>query len=92
MRENEVMETELMDENYEEIEESNGGFNVGAAVGLGLAGLGVVGAIAAFLNRDKIRAWSNERKIRKLESQGFIVSHPDIVDVAEYNVVEETIE
>lgn len=45
------------------------------AIGLGI--LTGVGAGIAFLKRDKIKEWSNNRKIKKLEDQGFIVlRHP----------------
>lgn len=96
MNENEIMmNEEVMDNNEviedtvvypeEEVQESGlGGVLVKAAV----AGAGVVGAIA-WLNRDKIKAKIEARRIERMKKDGYIVYKPSNDDNTEAsNVVD----
>lgn len=98
------MEKELMNEEmgtvmesveiYDEPEfSSEGGFGKKL---LAVGGTVIVGGATALAikNRDKLKAKMTERKIKKLEKQGFVVARAedveyDIVDYGEEDVSEE---
>ena len=65
-------------EGYDEYsEESGSGF---AKVAIGLVGSAIAAAGTAVIvkNKDKISNWKRERKIKKLENEGYIVINPEI--------------
>lgn len=89
MKNNEVMEVETMEINdimemdpyevEEDFEEEDG---VGAK--LVCVGLGVVGAAAGaviYKNRDKVKEVIRNRRIKKLEKDGYKVLDPDVIIV-----------
>lgn len=94
------MEKELMNEEMESVEiydepefSSEGGFGKKL---LAVGGTVIVGGATALAikNRDKLKAKMTERKIKKLEKQGFVVARAedveyDIVDYGEEDVSEE---
>ena len=74
--ENDVIE--MQDEDFVEVEnttetsKSNG--LLGWAIGLGATA--IVGGIALYKNRDKIKQAKVNKQIKKLEQQGYCVSRP----------------
>lgn len=77
----EVKDIEELYPDYEEYEED--GFLKKLAVGVG--GSIIVGGATALAvkNKAKIKAWKEERDIRKLEKKGYTVIPNDMVEVAE---------
>ena len=73
--ENEITElTEVYDEMPAEFSEGSGSGVILKLVGVALAAAATAVAIK---KRDKIKEWSNNRRIKKLEKQGFKVEYPD---------------
>lgn len=65
----EVINTEV--ETHEEPETGSDG-SVVAKVAIGLVAVGAA-AVAAWKNKDKLVAWNDERKIKKLEKKGYVI-------------------
>lgn len=93
---NEIIETteevELMDLCEDELVESGEGNGIVGKVALGIVlavGTGI--GIAVAKNRDKIKAKLTERRIAKLEKEGFYVVTPDEMKAAEDEFVEDEV-
>lgn len=81
--------TETYEPEVEEFEES-GGILKKVAVGVGAVTVGALGTLAV-KNRDKLKAWKEERTIRKLEKKGYEVFRPGEFD-DEFEEVEDFVD
>ena len=82
--------TEVFDEMPAEISED---FGSGLGIKLGLAGLGAAALAVCFVQRDKINEAINNRRIKKLEKQGFVVEYPvDDFDFDDFDDFEVDVE
>ena len=90
---NNEMELVEVEETYEpeaeEFEES-GGILKKVAVGVGAVTVGALGTLAV-KNRDKLKAWKEERTIRKLEKKGYEIFRPGEFD-DEFEEVEDFVD
>ena len=80
----ETTDVDYVDVNYDESGEGNG--NLGKVVfGLVIAG-GAAAVAVAVKNKDKIKAKLTERRIAKLEKQGYVVVSEEDVIAAEAEI------
>lgn len=72
----------------EEFEES-GGILKKVAVGVGALTVGALGTLAV-KNRDKLKAWKEERTVKKLEKKGYEIFRPgEFDDFEEFEEIED---
>lgn len=58
------------------VDSENSGGGLFTKVALGLGGLLITGAVVAVKNKDKIKDWATNRKIKKLEKKGYVITKP----------------
>ena len=83
----ELIDVDTIDVDMDESCEGNDGAGK-VVLGIGLGLLAVAGAVVV-KNKDKIKAKLTERRIAKLEKQGYIVVSQEEVDAAEEEIVVE---
>lgn len=76
----EVMEDNNVDTYEDDFEEPSGGFVKKLVVGTVGVASAACGALL-YKNKEKITEWRDERKIKKLEKKGYIVSMPEDFEV-----------
>ena len=76
---NEDYEVTVYDgEGYDEYPEESGNGIAKVAIGLVGSAVAAVGTAVIVKNKDRISNWKRERKIKKLEDEGYIVIDPEI--------------
>ena len=85
----ETTDVDYADVNYDESGEDNGG--LGKLVIGGLVVLGAGAVALAVKNKEKIKNWNTNRKIAKLEKQGYVVVTPDELEAAEEEIEGEEV-
>ena len=76
---NEDYEVTVYDgEGYDEYPEESGNRIARVAIGLVGSAVAAVGTAVIVKNKDRISNWKRERKIKKLEDEGYIVIDPEI--------------
>lgn len=84
----EIENTEVETETTVEPEDSKGN----GLAGLIVTGLVVLGGVALYKSRHKIKAWKDKKAIKRLEKRGYVVNNPNEVAESIEVVTEEVAE